>query len=140
MARCPAHDDSRPSLSICDADGKVLVHCYAGCGQEQVIAALRTHGLWTKNGPRSFAARPAPQRNEDDRRSEADRSEAALYIWRSAKAAVGTLVPVYLASRNLHSTRKSKAPPRRRVRIAQPPQGMNFNDMLVRFVLGPATQ
>jgi DNA primase len=28
----------------------------------------------------------------------------------------------------------------RRVRIARPPQGMDFNDMLVRFVLGPATQ
>ena len=44
-ARCPAHDDRDPSLSIRDADnGKVLVRCYAGCEQEQVIAALRAHG------------------------------------------------------------------------------------------------
>lgn len=31
MARCPAHDDRAPSLSIADArDGKVLVRCHAG--------------------------------------------------------------------------------------------------------------
>ena len=30
-ARCPAHNDRKPSLSICDAhDGMVLVHCHAG--------------------------------------------------------------------------------------------------------------
>jgi DNA primase len=34
-ARCPAHDDRTPSLSIRDADdGKVLVRCHAGCDQE----------------------------------------------------------------------------------------------------------
>ena len=34
MARCPAHDDREPSLSIRDAgDGKVLVRCHAGCDQ-----------------------------------------------------------------------------------------------------------
>jgi hypothetical protein len=39
-ARCPAHDDRTPSLSIRDADdNKVLVHCQAGCDQERVIDA-----------------------------------------------------------------------------------------------------
>jgi len=46
MAQCPAHDDSNPSLSIRDGDGKVLLHCHAGCGQRDVIEALRTQGLW----------------------------------------------------------------------------------------------
>ena len=33
-ARCPAHDDRKPSLSIRNADsGKVLVRCHAGCDQ-----------------------------------------------------------------------------------------------------------
>ena len=42
MARCPAHDDRTPSLSIRDAnDGKVLVRCHAGCDQKAIIAALR---------------------------------------------------------------------------------------------------
>jgi putative DNA primase/helicase len=38
-ARCPAHDDRTPSLSIRDADdNKVLVRCHAGCDQERVIS------------------------------------------------------------------------------------------------------
>lgn len=44
-ARCPAHDDRKPSLSIRDADGdKVLVRCAAGLDQERVIPALRARG------------------------------------------------------------------------------------------------
>ena len=46
-ACCPAHDDNSPSLSIKDSpDGKVLVHCHAGCTQDEVINALRDMGLW----------------------------------------------------------------------------------------------
>jgi putative DNA primase/helicase len=41
MALCPSHDDRNPSLSIKLADnGKVLVHCFAGCPPEEVMAAL----------------------------------------------------------------------------------------------------
>lgn len=40
-ARCPAHEDRTPSLSITEAtDGKVLVKCWAGCSTEAVLAAL----------------------------------------------------------------------------------------------------
>jgi putative DNA primase/helicase len=40
IARCPAHDDRKPSLSIGETkDGKILVHCHAGCDQDHVIAA-----------------------------------------------------------------------------------------------------
>ena len=51
MARCPAHKDRKPSLSISASnDGKVLVHCHAGCDQRDVIAALRELGLWETTG------------------------------------------------------------------------------------------
>ena len=51
-ALCPAHDDHTPSLSIRDADdGKVLVRCRAGCGQQDVIKALRQRGLWPSREP-----------------------------------------------------------------------------------------
>lgn len=41
MARCPAHDDRGPSLSIKDAgDGRTLIHCFAGCGAIDVLAAI----------------------------------------------------------------------------------------------------
>jgi putative DNA primase/helicase len=40
-ARCPAHDDSTPSLEVTSKGNKVLVHCHAGCGVESVVQALR---------------------------------------------------------------------------------------------------
>jgi len=46
VARCPAHDDRNPSLSVSDKNGKILVMCWAGCTQEEVIGALRGMGLW----------------------------------------------------------------------------------------------
>ncbi len=46
-ARCPAHDDREPSLSISAGDeGRVLVCCHAGCPQAAVVAALKARGLW----------------------------------------------------------------------------------------------
>lgn len=50
-ARCPAHNDTTPSLSIRDGDGgRLLVHCHAGCTQEAVIEALRRLGHWPEKG------------------------------------------------------------------------------------------
>ena len=41
VARCPAHNDRSPSLAIKEAaDGRVLVHCFAGCGVSEVLAAV----------------------------------------------------------------------------------------------------
>ena len=40
-ARCPAHEDQKPSLSVAAGDnGCVLVKCHAGCEAADVIAAL----------------------------------------------------------------------------------------------------
>ena len=39
-ARCPAHDDRGPSLSIADHDGKILLHCFAGCEAHAVVEAM----------------------------------------------------------------------------------------------------
>ena len=42
MARCPAHEDSRPSLSVAAADdGRVLLRCFAGCDLSAIVGALR---------------------------------------------------------------------------------------------------
>ena len=41
LSRCLAHDDRSPSLSIKDCgDGRVLVHCFAGCETEDVLSAI----------------------------------------------------------------------------------------------------
>jgi len=40
-ARCPAHADKGPSLSVRELpDGNVLLYCFAGCGAAAVVAAL----------------------------------------------------------------------------------------------------
>ena len=40
-ARCPAHDDREPSLSVHEGDdGRVLLRCFAGCETADVAAAL----------------------------------------------------------------------------------------------------
>ncbi len=41
LARCPAHDDKRPSLSVREtSDGVVLLKCWSGCSTAEVVAAV----------------------------------------------------------------------------------------------------
>jgi hypothetical protein len=52
-ARCPAHDDERPSLSIAEGDdGKAVVNCHTGCTVDAICAAvgLRVADLMPANG------------------------------------------------------------------------------------------
>ncbi len=40
-ARCPAHEDRSPSLSIRELeDGRILCYCFAGCGAANVMQAI----------------------------------------------------------------------------------------------------
>jgi len=44
--RCPAHEDETPSLSLTDmVGGGLKAHCFAGCSQESVIAAIEAKGI-----------------------------------------------------------------------------------------------
>ena len=45
-ASCPSHNDRNPSLAVSDVGGKILVKCFSGCTQAEVIGALRDLGLW----------------------------------------------------------------------------------------------
>lgn len=41
VARCPAHNDRSPSLAIKECgDGRVLLHCFAGCETEDVLSSI----------------------------------------------------------------------------------------------------
>jgi putative DNA primase/helicase len=109
IARCPAHDDHNPSLSLSTGkDGKVLLRCHACCDQAQVIDALRARGLWDQRG-RPFGGSQAskadcPKKAPSDR-GDADRTEYALRIWRAAFPASNTLVESYLQSCGLRLPR-----------------------------------
>ena len=54
QARCPAHSDHSPSLSISQGlDGRVLLHCFAGCSTEAILSAV-------KLSPRDLFQGPPP--------------------------------------------------------------------------------
>jgi hypothetical protein len=41
VCRCPAHQDKSPSMTIRELDdGRVLVHCFAGCGAADILGAI----------------------------------------------------------------------------------------------------
>ncbi len=61
QAKCPAHDDSNPSLSISEtSDGKVLVRCMAGCETQRVVEdlGLTMRDLFSDNGGARAPNRP----------------------------------------------------------------------------------
>lgn len=39
-ARCPAHDDRDPSLSVTDKGDRIVLHCHAGCETRDVLEAI----------------------------------------------------------------------------------------------------
>lgn len=100
MCRCPAHADATPSLSVTrKPDGRVLVHCFAGCDGADVIDALRHRGLWpgrAERPPRQLVRRP----ETPDQAAQRKRGFAQA-IWRSAVPVAGTLGEVYLRSRRI---------------------------------------
>src|SRR5580765_7418958 len=65
MACCPAHDDGVPSLSVGTGDdGQVLLHCFAGCPVERIVAAigLEMRDLFPDDGHRGNGRVPPPPR------------------------------------------------------------------------------
>ncbi|WP_430386418.1 DUF7146 domain-containing protein [Blastomonas fulva] len=95
MCCCPAHDDRTPSLSVTLGRKAILFHCFAGCSNEEVIAALDRQGvrscdLFDSSG--AVAADPQEKRafNSNARR-----------LWHSATAIPGSPAEVYLAQRGI---------------------------------------
>lgn len=85
MVYCPCHDDHTPSLSIRDGgNGKLLVHCFAGCDGTDVLAELRRLRLldgYENKGTRNSRKHAAYSSSDD---AERKRLERARIIWRSS--------------------------------------------------------
>lgn len=102
--RCPAHEDRSPSFSVSETrDGRPLVHCFAGCPQGNVIAALKSRGLWDGEGvkdpgyPQGFTRKHDTHSNRDDRRNH----EFARDLWNRSNPLPGTASEAYLISRGI---------------------------------------
>ena len=68
VARCPAHEDRSPSLSVRALDdGRTLLHCFAGCAVEDIVGAL---GLTLED---LFPPRLETDRRPRERRPWSDR-------------------------------------------------------------------
>ena len=112
MARCPAHEDRAPSLSIRAGNGdQALVYCHAGCDQARVVATLRSLGVWDGR-PSSIdqlesnwpGASSLEKKHADHDRPS--RLRAASRIWRSSESLIGSPAEIYLRSRGLQALGK----------------------------------
>src|SRR5215207_4607089 len=65
MSLCPAHDDrSNPSLSLRTENGRLLLHCFAGCHPEDIVTeiGLQMKDLFVKGGGECFIPPNTPAR------------------------------------------------------------------------------
>ena len=69
MAKCPAHSDGDPSLSIKQLpDSRILIKCFAGCGALEVLEAI---GLdWGALMPDDGLYEPVADRREREARHD----------------------------------------------------------------------
>jgi hypothetical protein len=106
-ARCPAHDDREPSLSIRGGvDGEPVFTCFAGCDWRDIKDVLRARGLLPERardpGHRRCRYRPptAPRPRPVDV-DQQQRSEFARRKWNEAVLLTNTPADVYLRARGL---------------------------------------
>lgn len=90
VAKCPAHDDDKPSLSIAQTDKKVLIHCFAGCSTEQVVQALgiRLSDLNLDNSQRYYTL----QHCVDSYRKKLGEPNAIYYYRNRSNDVVGVVI------------------------------------------------
>lgn len=93
MCRCPAHDDRTPSLSVTLGRQAILFHCFAGCSNDAVLAALNHTGVRSRD---LFDADQTIDES-DIRQSGPDRN--ACRLWREARALSESPAEAYLGSR-----------------------------------------
>ena len=95
LARCPAHDDRTPSLSIDLGDnGAPLLKCFSGCTQEAVVDELKARGLWHDGQGKTAseeelkqARQRSEQRQVECREKYVKAAVAAQSIWKAASPA-----------------------------------------------------
>jgi hypothetical protein len=93
IANCPAHEDRLPSLSITEGDdGRLLLHCFAGCQVHDILAAvgLQVGDLFVRKDLRSMTPMERSQL----------RQAALLPRWRAALAVLVTEAHILMQAAN----------------------------------------
>lgn len=93
MCKCPAHDDSSPSLSIRTGDRSLFFHCFSGCNTVDVMRALRRSGQVGREGVLSTDEPAKPKSGNLDGLLEK--------MWNTAQPIAGTAAEAYLKSRGI---------------------------------------
>ena len=104
MARCPAHEDRDPSLSVSVKEGRTLIYCFAGCSADAVLEAvgltwrdLREGEAWTWS---PFPSRPKPRPKSEPEAPSLENRARWEALWEGAKPAHPILTR-YLRARGL---------------------------------------
>jgi len=80
IARCPVHDDRNQSLSLkITEEGRLLVHCFAGCSFNEIRETLGLAGQRFTPSPRTIETGPTPEQREAQKK--------AVRLWKGAKPA-----------------------------------------------------
>ena len=79
-ARCPAHEDRSPSLSITEKEDRLLVCCHAGCGAADVMSAvgLTAADLFDRDHDHIRPGRPIKRRPSHEKLLRLVRHEALV--------------------------------------------------------------
>lgn len=93
MCKCPAHNDSTPSLSIRQGDRGILVTCHAGCDPVDILREL------------ARIAKLPDFKHANIEPEKPRKGQPHLAIWREAKPIAGTI-----AERYIRETRNIWAP------------------------------
>ncbi len=64
VAKCPAHEDRSPSLSIREVDNTVLIYCHASCSVYEILnsVSLTFSDLYPPRDPLTHSGKPVRRR------------------------------------------------------------------------------
>lgn len=105
MARCPAHPDEDPSLSLSiGREGRIIMRCFAGCKAQQIMSAIRLPFTMLFPYPedrQSGLSKEAFRTNVETRWEDEKRIKRAQKLYQEALALAGTPGANYLESRGI---------------------------------------